>query len=153
MHLIMSSLFIISTHWGVHEDVDERVPEDGGLGHLQGEHGDQQRDGGAVAQYPWHQASIFCMDRGISMKNSSKGNFCDFIFFACKILSEPDACKGEGGVGRPAEEEDSDQSKHLQVTESREKYFLRLSEKIFEDWCYEKFNECVWKFYTKFCFE
>ena len=44
-------------------------------------------------------------------------------------MFETDACKGEGGVRRPAEEEDSDQSKHLQVTESREKYFLRLSEK------------------------
>ena len=75
------------------------------------------------------------------------------LFFACKILSEPDACKGEGGIGRPAEEEDSDQSKHLQVIESREKYFLRLSEKLFENWCYEKLNEYICNFYIKFCFE
>ena len=59
----MSILFTNSTDRCVHEDVDERVPEDGGLGHLQREHSDQQRDGGAVPQDTCHQASIFCSKR------------------------------------------------------------------------------------------
>ena len=47
--------FDLFSYRSIHADVDDRVPEDGGLGHLQGEYSDQERHRGAQTQDPWER--------------------------------------------------------------------------------------------------